>query len=209
MKSLAIFAALVMAGTLLSQPVHAQVVNGNFETSVPSNGTGGGWTTSHINGDGGWRSYVGDPNGGFLINEAGALASDPTISQLVSGLTVGATYNVTGEFKAYYTVGNSGSTQVFGAAVDGAFIYQSPALSESSWHSFSGSFVASSSSALLEISAERNGTDYDFAVDNIAMTFVSGPAAPPDTPEPGALAFVFAGSLAGAAILRRRYRTRL
>ncbi len=206
MKSLAIVAVLAMAGILSGQPGHAQVVNGNFDEFVPTNATGGGWTTTDGDSNGGWRSDAGLPDNGFVLNASGAFATDPTISQSVSGLIPGATYNVTGNFRSYYSFASSGGTKVFGVAVNHVFIFESAGIPEKTWHSFSGSFVASDTSALLQLSGERNGWDLDFAIDNIAMTLAS---APTDTPEPGALAFVFAGSLAGAAVIRRRYRTRL
>ena len=55
-------AALHEPGVIIAgQPVTAHAVNliqnGDFEISVPSNATGGGWTTfGSIDGSGGWRS---------------------------------------------------------------------------------------------------------------------------------------------------------
>ena len=172
---------------------------------MPINAKGGGWTTSNGDTNGGWRSDAGLPSNGFVLNASGAIGTDPTISQCVSGLIPGATYNVTGNFRAYYSFANSAGTQVFGVAVNHVFIFESPGIPEKTWHSFIGSFVATDSTALLQLSGERNGWDLDFAIDNIAMNLAS---APTGTPEPGALAFAFTGALTGAAMLRRRYRNR-
>src|SRR5437867_2302686 len=83
----------VLLGCLvvLGHPTPARAINlltnGDFETSVPSNGGGGGWTSSHIDGSGGWRSPGGNPGGTFILNEPGDAATDPTIQQSASGLS--------------------------------------------------------------------------------------------------------------------------
>ncbi len=83
---LAAVASFACANTARAVPI---VINGDFSTLVPSNGTGGGWTSANIDGNGGWRSTNGNPGGNFIINQAGQVATDPTLSQLVSGFTVG------------------------------------------------------------------------------------------------------------------------
>nr|MBA2501941.1 hypothetical protein [Pyrinomonadaceae bacterium] len=79
---LAALAFLACADAARAVPV---IVNGDFSTFVPSNGAGGGWTSANIDGNGGWRSTNGNPGGNFIINQAGQVATDPTLSQLVSG----------------------------------------------------------------------------------------------------------------------------
>jgi hypothetical protein len=61
------------------------ITNGDFETFVPSNGTGGGWTSSNLDGAGGWRASGGNPDEHFVLNQAGQALTDPTISQTVGG----------------------------------------------------------------------------------------------------------------------------
>src|SRR5690349_16007600 len=80
----------------------AQVINGTFDLSVPSNGSGNGWSSIHVDGSGGWRSSGGNPDGMFILNDNGNPATDPTISQVLTGLTVGVQYVVTGDFATIY-----------------------------------------------------------------------------------------------------------
>src|SRR4029077_2319047 len=61
------------------------VTNGDFSNFVPSNGTGGGWTTSNVDENGGYRSCCGYPAGGtFLLNSNGDPYTDPTITQTLT-----------------------------------------------------------------------------------------------------------------------------
>lgn len=99
---ISLFTFLII-GVAAATPTFADptVVNGNFDTPVPSNGTGGGWTSANINFQGGHRTTVGNPGGNFIINQAGELATDPTLSQLVRGFTVGETYKLTGDYAVF------------------------------------------------------------------------------------------------------------
>src|SRR5205814_4294995 len=84
------------------------VTNGDFSQLVPTNGTGGGWTTYNNTGDAGWRYWDGSPmivcpyycywNPGFQLDGVGERNVDPTIQQTLTGLNVGVTYQVTGSF---------------------------------------------------------------------------------------------------------------
>ncbi len=184
-------------------PTHAQmIVNGDFNTFVPSNGTGGGWTSIHIDGAGGHRTSGGNPDNFFILNDNGNAATDSTISQVVSGLSVGSTYNLSGDYRTVYVGQNTGATQSFGAAVDGAFVFESPGVPNTAFNHFSVDFVAAAASVTISLAAERNGTDNDFGVDNIALTFVS----PALTPEPGAMALLASMGFMGAGFLSRRKR---
>ena len=48
------------------------------------------------------------------------------------------------------------------------FSYEAPQ-SDFAWHSFAFSFVATSSSSTLSISAQRNGTGVAYGIDNLVM----------------------------------------
>src|SRR5262249_53323996 len=71
--------------------------NGNFSDFVEANGTAGGWTSASLDPAGGWRS------GGYFILNSNGLAPHPTISQTLSDLLPGITYQVTGQFINVYS----------------------------------------------------------------------------------------------------------
>jgi hypothetical protein len=199
-------AALVLAGVSVAQ---AAVVNGTFDAAVPSNGTGGGWTTINIDGAGGWRSDLGggNPSPFFVLNDAGQSGTDPTISQALTGLIAGGTYNVSGEFRTVHIGQNTGATQAFGVFLDSLTVFESPGITDTIFHSFSANFTATSSSMTLALAGERNGTDNDFGVDNIAVSLVRAPIVTPPggaAPEPGTLLLIVGALLGFAGWQRRR-----
>lgn len=65
----------VIIGVAAALPTYADpiVVNGNFSSPVPSNGTGGGWTSANIDGNGGGARRVEFP---------GVTSSSTTMAQL-------------------------------------------------------------------------------------------------------------------------------
>ena len=195
----------VTAGFLVASAAQAAVINGNFDTVVPSNGTGGGWTSSTIDGSGGWKSTGGNPPTGpfFVLNDSGQ-ATDPTIQQLLTGLTGGATYQVTGDFREVLNSQSTTVTQAFGVAIDGVFEFEAAGIGSVSWRSFSFDFTAAANSATLSLAGERNGTDVDFGVDNIAIALASPPPVNGVVPEPGTAALL---GLAVVALIRGRLRS--
>lgn len=149
------------------------LTNGEFEIAVPSNATGGGWTSSNIDSNGGHRATGGNPNGFFILNHSGGPA-DPTIEQVVTGLTLGATYEVSGDYRSIYTSGSS-ELPVFEASIDGSAVFLATS-SVGDWTPFTGEFTAANNSALLAFAAELNGNDLDFAIDNVSVTMIPEPA---------------------------------
>ena len=115
----------------LFQPIssHANLItNGDFELSVPSNGTGNSWTSTHIDLGGGWRThYEGNPDENFILNEAGDFFTDPTISQAVSGLIVGEIYRIQGDV-ACGNICGTGVEPSFRVTRDGAQLFFMPPL---------------------------------------------------------------------------------
>lgn len=202
LRKTGLFAAIAAA---LLTPMTAQaqsITNGTFDTVVPNNGTGGGWTAANNDGAGGHRTTGGNPGGFFILNDNGSAGSDPTLSQLVTGFSVGATYNISGNFRTQIIGQTTGAVQAFGVAINGVFVFESPGLpNDTVWRNFSANFVATSSSMTILLAGERNGTDNDFAVDNIALTTVAAA----NGPEPGSLLLVGVG-LIGGIVLRRRIK---
>lgn len=162
------------------------IVNGDFSLSVPSNGTGNGWTSFNIDGAGGWRSSGGLPDGTFFLNDSGG-STNPSIQQTITGLTIGQTYVISGD-ESVANISN-GNNLDFGVEIDGhLWEYNIPV---GSWLHFSETFVASSTTVTLLLTGERHG-DSDPRIDNISLMPV---------PEPMTLLALGAGL---PALLRKR-----
>jgi hypothetical protein len=159
------------------QPAKAQgnlVYNGGFE--VITNGSYAvGWTFNT------WVLFTGGGNPGicaFLSNDE--LSLDPTapiISQAISGLIPGDTYIISGDYQAGKDYGGASPTNAsFGVVIDGAFVFEIAASPLGDWRHFSFSYTATSSSALLGLSSQINGTGVGYEIDNIAMSAVPEPS---------------------------------
>lgn len=195
-RSVLLTCALLVLGA--SNPARATLItNGSFDDFVPSNATGGSWTTSHIDANGGWRSTTSENSfeNFFIINENGPVNSDPSLSQTIAGLVVGQSYTVTGEFESFRPSDGNPAARAFGVEIVGLVLteYRRP---PSLLGSFELEFVATSATHVLRLTAERNGDDSAYAVDNIAMIET------PPVAEPGA-ALSLAGGLGLLAAARR------
>lgn len=180
----------------------AAISNGSFDSNCT------GWTATSVDSNGGCRAAEGNPGGMFLINNGGASATNPSIEQSVSGLVIGQTYILSGDFKNYYAccAALPNNLNGFGVEIDGVVrefdvtlgTYDTNSnLSSAPWQSFSFSFVYTGASSTLRLTAERYA-DVDVAVDNISISDV-----PVGVPEPSTLALAGAGLVALA--LRRRH----
>jgi hypothetical protein len=160
------------------------IENCDFEIEVPSNGTGGGWTSSNIGPytgqSDGWVSANCLEGSCFSLNSSPS-SLDPTIAQTVTGLTAGATYNLTGDYAVYnfgYTCGSS-SLGPFAIDIDGVNLEKlsNPGCSTSAitWGSFETSFVAQNTDVTISFRAEIDGYDTDYAIDNIALIELQTP----------------------------------
>jgi len=164
---------MVVLAILLScfmQSVMAQgnlVFNGNFNTSsnglTPDGWIGGSYDTQHGN----------PPPDTFL--EPGV-----TASQEINSLTPGQLYIVSGD----YSGGSKSAGNSFGVALDNVYLFETVAPPNFNWYSFSFDYTATSTSALLSLSAGLNGTDANYAIDNISMVAV---------PEPSAISLILLG----------------
>ncbi|NUM33700.1 MAG: PEP-CTERM sorting domain-containing protein [Candidatus Brocadiae bacterium] len=149
---------------------HAELItNGHFTSNA------NGWTWVNVDSAGGWRSSGGYPGGGFIINDGGALGSDPTLYQSISGLVIGATYTISGN---YILAHGTPVSNAFGVQIDGN-LWQYYV--DGSWRSFSQTFVATSTTGTLYLTGERNGTDTDPMVDNISLVMTT------PVPEPSSI----------------------
>lgn len=166
------------ASALCGSAVSAQsIVNGDFAVSVPSNGSGGGWTSAHIDGLGGWQDAGGDRGGYFILNEGGDPSTDPTIWQTVAGLTPGWVYMISGEYASWYVNGYpSNFPESFEARINGLAQFQAPPTDLRVWTPFEFLFLADAESVGLLFAAEANSSDNDFAIDNISITPIPAPA---------------------------------
>jgi len=185
MRKLTLLGLVTLASLASAQNL---LVNGDFELSVPNSGTLNGWTAGNNDGSGGWRSSGGNPNGTFILNDAGSPASNPFIEQTVTGLTVGQSYRVAVDYqRAFFSSGNG--VNDFGVQADGN-TWEFSILNDDSWRSATGVFVASSSSVTVRFTGERYG-DTTARIDNASLEVV---------PEPASLVALSFGALA----LRKR-----
>jgi hypothetical protein len=143
------------------------VVNGGFDTDAS------GWTITNVSAGGGYISFVGNPAGSVYLNNP-SLPPVPTASQEINSLTPGVLYIVSGDYQK--AAGKNVTGNSFGVALDGVFLFETAAPADSNWHSFNFDYTATSTSALLSLSAQINGTDYAYSIDNIAMYVVPEPS---------------------------------
>jgi len=154
------------------------LVNGRLDdpvTTSPENG----WSFANIDGAGGWRSSGGNPGGYFTLNQAGDLNTDPTLSQTVEGLTIGATYTISGEYRSFAAgYGNPQKPDAFAVQVepqpsdhDSIVVLGLPRPSPDAfaWTGFTVDFVASDTSSTISFVGERDGDDSSFDVDNLCL----------------------------------------
>jgi hypothetical protein len=149
----------------LAAAASAAVTNGGFNTDAA------GWSGSNIDGAGGYRSTGGNPGGFFILNDSGG-ATDPTISQNVGPLVTGASYHVS--FDAVTVYNQSAALNSLGFTIDNQTFQFTPS---NSFATYAANFVYGGGTTVLAISAERNGSDSDAGIDNVAISVLPEPAA--------------------------------
>ena len=196
----------ILLGSVTAAPA-SLITNGTFDVSVPSNGTGGGWTSVNIDGAGGHRTTGGNPDAMFILNDGGASSTDPTISQTVPGLTVGAVYLIAGDYANEYGCCGSITHLSFGVLLDRLPILQLTGAPTDVFTAFSTTFTATSTSHTIGLAAERNSSDYEAKIDNISLDLAeTPPPPPPSVPEPASALLLSAGLILLVGAARRRSR---
>jgi len=191
MKQILIFIAMMFG--LISSAQAIIITNGDFATDAS------GWTVSADLG--GYRAGSGNPAGSFLLNGGGSASSDPRISQTVSGLTVGATYDLSWDlFLNSDWAGSSANGLSFGVFLNGDVLALSEQLTRA-WVADQVSFAASDESLTLMFAAELDSrtpgvdgrTDVSYYIDNISLTRQTGNGPGGDVPEPATLLLLVVG----------------
>jgi len=142
------------------------VINGTFDIEVPVNGTGGGWTTANVIGTA-WQQI--DGNYLFILNARGEPDTDPMIEQTVTGLVVGDPYLIKGEYRNFYgLIWCNVSADSFGVELDDQVILELKYFS-GIFSPFEVGFTATAEEQTIRFSAETNGSDCDYAIDNIEV----------------------------------------
>ena len=111
-------------------------------------------------------------------------------------MTPGTFYIVSGD---YQSGGKGIANNSFGVALDGVYLFEANSPPTYNWYSFSFEYMATSTSALLSLSAQINGTGYPYAIDNIAMDAV---------PEPNSLCLMGVGGMMSALFFTHRRKAR-
>jgi hypothetical protein len=165
------------------------LLNGGFEQ--PSTGTyiynpsGGGWTFTAQSGASG--SGVTANNSGFTANNTNApegvqcaflQGAGPSISQAVSGLIVGAKYNVT--FAAALRAVSISGGQTWSVRIDNTVLTNcAPAVNATNYSDYSVNFTATATTHTLKfVGTDLHGGDNTVFLDNVRLTFVSPPPVP-------------------------------
>jgi len=188
--------------TAMILPMTAQaglITNGDFSAGGTDWTITGGCTNAAYMISGG--AAVGNPGPSLRLNSCGETNSDPLAQQIVSGLTIGALYELSWDYKFDHGGGGGAGTS-FGVFLDGAVLD----LSEHFTYSFvnrSLSFMATSTTHVLGFAAELDArtlgvsvsSDRSYYLDNVSLTS----AAP--VPEPSTLA-IFALGIMGLSSRR-------
>jgi hypothetical protein len=199
LKASMILAALTLSS--FSQSATAQgnlVFNGGFDAGAS------GWIIVNTPGGFGYSSVGGNPGSCVLLdNTTPSPSTDPTASQTINSLTPGANYIVSGDYQKQKDRGATttpATDNSFGVAIDGAFLFEaaSPTSNDLTWHSFDFLYTATSSSALLSLSSQINGTGVSYIIDNISLQAV---------PEPGSLYLIGLGGIISGIFFRSRGKT--
>ena len=183
--------SLILSAICLSNYVNANlIVNGDFSAG------GSDWSfSSACVGQNYMVSYGG---GGILLNQCGEDDVDPSISQTVSGLSVGVGYELFWDRKYHSSIQNNS----FGVFLDNTVLEIFNHISTSGYLTESVMFIANNNIHTIKFAAEldqrtagvSSRTDTSYYIDNISL-------AASEVPEPSTLA-IFGLGLMGFASRR-------
>lgn len=170
-------ALMIWLSLVMTHLVEAQenlVMNGGF------NANSNGWTVANTPGGFGYHSRVGNPPGGVQLDNVNPSSlSDPTASQTITNLVLNQSYLISGEYRQGKIRGTNLPLDVpsFGVALNGDYLFTAYSPGNiPDWTQFRFFYTASSSTALLSISSQINGTGVSYDIDNIAMYAVPEPS---------------------------------
>ena len=117
-----------------------------------------GWTSTNIDGNGGWRADY------FILNSNGSASSDPTISQSLTNVNPGVTYQITGYVTNVYPQYGGSSSNAFEIAVNGQVVLTKSKAQANGWLFFTTTWTdVNTTTATLSLIGEH-GDDSSFAV---------------------------------------------
>ena len=149
------------------------IKNGGFSSGSIDSVTGVGWVTGvNCNGAAVFAAHA-------LLNNCGSASTDPSISQLITGLIAGNEYKLTWHQKNHY--GHQANS--FGVYLDGTIQDIRNWLPDYNYHTESYTFIASSTSHTIKFSAELDArtpgvlskTDTSYYRDDISLVAVKEP----------------------------------
>ncbi len=144
--------------------------DGDFSQSVPSNGAANGWTSTNIDGNGGWRPDY------FILNSNGSASSDPTISQSLT-VNPGVQYQIGLYVTNVYPQYGGSSPNAFEVAVNGQVVATRTKAQANGWLYVTTYWTAGAgtTSATLSLIGEH-GDDSSFAVTDVSLQAQNTPA---------------------------------
>ncbi|HVP75745.1 MAG TPA: hypothetical protein VMS63_06970, partial [Gaiellaceae bacterium] len=144
--------------------------DGDFSQSVPSNGAANGWTSTNIDGNGGWRPDY------FILNSNGSASTDPTISQSLT-VSPGVQYQISLYVTNVYPQYGGSSPNPFEVAVNGQVVTTRLKAQANGWLLVTTYWTAGAGTTTATLSLiGEHGDDSSFAVTDVSLQAQNTPA---------------------------------